>query len=184
MTNDIGQYSSDRNSNKKNFTPISKIRGNIGSMIADRCKTRSATRYTWHECRLRSGWTQRNILTLRRDLARLPNTSILLFSPLCRNLHIFGECSVLEDRVCNPTGVIGFGLIQYSFALPPYILALFQPDRHRFCALHFFFFPRQQRVAKLICCSFCDQQPLFFQYTIYKVCEFCASFFFFFIFRI
>lgn len=74
----------------------------------------------------------------------LPNTSILLFSPLCRNLHIFGGCSVLEDRVCNPTGVIGFGLIQYSFALPPYILALFQPGRLRFRGTRspFFFFLR------------------------------------------
>lgn len=91
----------------------------------------------------------------------LPNTSILLFSPLCRNLHIFGECSVLEDRVCNPTGVIGFGLIQYSFALPPYILALFQPDRLRFrgtrsqfFSFFFFFSLRGEKcVAKLICFS-------------------------------
>lgn len=84
----------------------------------------------------------------------LPNTSILLFSPLCRNLHIFGECSVLEDRVCNPTGVIGFGLIQYSFALPPYILALFQPGRLRFRGTRspFFFFSLwRECVAKLIC---------------------------------
>lgn len=132
---------SNRNSTKISFQ-VNKIRWNV---YIDQNKIGHPVYLAWMLAAIWLDTTKYpNPSTRSTSSSWLPNTSILLFSPLCRNLHIFGGCSVLEDRVCNPTGVIGFGLIQYSFALPPYILALFQPGRLRFRGTRspFFFFLR------------------------------------------
>lgn len=152
-------------------------------MTADRSKTRSVTRYTWHECRLRSGWTQRNILTLRRDLARRagfptpPSFPFRLFAATYTSLGNARSSRIgfvipreLLDSVWSSIRSL------YHHISSPYSSLT---GSHRFRALHFFFFPRQQRVAKLILLLFLRSTTPFFQYIIYKVCEFCAPFFFF-----
>lgn len=117
---------------------------------------RSVTRYTWHECRLRSGWTQRNILTLRRDLPRRagfptpPSFSFRLFAATYTSLGNARSSRIgfvipreLLDSVWS-----SIRSLYHHISSPYSSLAGFDFAEH---ALHFFFSLWGECVAKLIC---------------------------------